>query len=83
MIENQTDHETTATVPSPPNPATGEVALTLAVVFESPDRDTPVFNETVNDLREQLPSLVAHASPATPVEASNQTADDSGDGDQD
>ncbi|MGW5741548.1 hypothetical protein [Amycolatopsis sp. NPDC003861] len=55
---------------------------TLAAAFESRDQETPVFNETMDALRDQLPSLLAHGSPAATEEASNQNADDSGDGDQ-
>lgn len=80
MTETQPDQETTDAAPEP---VSGDVMLTLTAVFENPDRDTPVFNETVNDLREQLPSLSTHDSPAAPDEASEQSVDDSGDGDQD
>lgn len=82
MTETQADHEAADTVGELPNPVTGEVTLKLAVVFDNPDPDTPVFNETVNDLREQLPSLAADGAPAAPAEANDQTADDSSDGDQ-
>jgi hypothetical protein len=80
VTETQPEQETTDTASEP---VSGEVTLSLTAVFENPDRDTPVFNETVTDLREQLPSLSTHDSPAAPDEASEQPVDDSGDGDQD
>ncbi|WP_181771254.1 hypothetical protein [Amycolatopsis pittospori] len=75
MTETQADQATTDAAQE-----SGEE--TFAAMIENPDVDTPVFNETVYDLRGQLPSLAAHVPPAAPEEASDQTADDSGDGDQ-
>lgn len=81
MTENQTDNDTIAHAAENQNTVISEVTLTT--VFENRDRDTPVFNETMYDLREQLPSLTAHGSPAAANEASDQFTDDSSDGEQD
>ncbi|MFK0249245.1 hypothetical protein ACIQUM_31490 [Amycolatopsis azurea] len=76
MTETQIDQATTDAAPESEEDA-------FAAVLVTSDPDTPVFNATVNDLREQLPSLTSHVPPAAPEEASAQPADDSGDGDQD
>ncbi|AXB41270.1 MULTISPECIES: hypothetical protein [Amycolatopsis] len=40
-----------------PNPVTDEVVLPLTVQWQKRDPDTPVFNETMDELADQLPSF--------------------------
>jgi hypothetical protein len=62
-----------------PNPVTGEVVLQLVAAR---DPNTPLFNETIDELADQLPSL-SNREPPAGDEQQNDDENDRGEGEHD